>query len=61
MHQPKDTDWLGDENMCMNAPPLTISLYLTPQIVCNYFTLLGYSCFHYGLQLSLSFIFLSGY
>ena len=40
-----------DENMCMYALSLITSLYLTPQIVCNYFILLGQSCFHYGLQL----------
>ena len=40
MYQPKDTDW-ADENMFMYALPLTRSLYLTPQIICNYFTLLG--------------------
>ena len=31
----------ADENMCMHALPLITSLYLTPQIVCNYFILLG--------------------
>ena len=41
MHQPKDMDWLGGENMCLYALPLTTSLYLKPQIVCNYFILLS--------------------
>jgi len=31
----------ADENMCMYALPLTTSLLLTSQIVCNYFILLG--------------------
>ena len=31
----------ADENMCMYALPLITSLYLTPQIVCHYFILLG--------------------
>ena len=35
------TDWLVDEDMYMYALPLTTSLCLTPQIVCNYFILLG--------------------
>ena len=38
MHQTKDIDYL---DMYMYAFPLTTSLYLTPQIVCNYFILLG--------------------
>ena len=50
MHQPKDTEWLVDENMCMYALPLTTPLYLTPQVVCDYFILLGKSSFHNGLQ-----------
>ena len=33
MHQPKDIDRLGNENMFMHVLPLTTSLYLTPQIV----------------------------
>ena len=41
MHQPKDIDWLVDENMCMYALQLTTSLCLTPKIVCNYFILLS--------------------
>ena len=31
----------ADENLHMYALPLTTSLCLTPQIVCNYFTLSG--------------------
>jgi len=31
----------ADENLHMYALPLTTSLCLTPQIVCNYFILLG--------------------
>ena len=31
----------ANENMCMYALPLTTSLYLTLQIICNYFILLG--------------------
>ena len=43
----KNTDWPGagwgerHEKMCMYALPLTTSLLLTSQIVCNYFILLG--------------------
>ena len=34
------TGWV-DENMYIHAISLATSLYLTPQIVCNYFILLG--------------------
>ena len=36
---------------CAFALQLTTSFCLSSQIACNYFILLGYSCFHYGLQL----------
>ena len=32
---------MADENMCVYAFSLTTSLYLTPEIVYNYFILLG--------------------
>ena len=48
LHAPtKNTDWPGagwgerHEKMCMYALSLSISLYLIPQTVCNYFILLG--------------------
>ena len=39
-NQKTKTSWV-DENMCMYAFPFITSLYLTLQIVCNYFILLG--------------------
>ena len=35
----RQTGW-ADENLCMYALPVTMSLYLTPQNVCNSFILL---------------------
>ena len=48
-----------NENMCMYAPSLAISLYLTSKIVCNYFILSGEPFFHYGSKLQLSFFSLA--
>ena len=42
----------ADENMHMYALPLTTSLCLTPPIACNYFILLGKSCFKNAILLS---------
>ena len=36
----RQTGWT-DENMCTYTLPLSTSLYLIPQVVCNYFILLG--------------------
>ena len=36
----RQTCWT-DENMCTYTLPLSTSLYLIPQVVCNYFILLG--------------------
>ena len=38
--QKTQSGWV-DENMCVYALPLTTPLYFTPQVVCNYFILLG--------------------
>ena len=39
-NQKTETGWV-DENMYIYALPLITSLCVTPQIVCNYFILLG--------------------
>ena len=60
MHQPKYTDWLGDENMCMHALPLTTSLCLTSPTACNYFISL-LIMFPLWFAIVIIFYFLFGY
>ena len=58
MHKSKDIDCWAYENMCMYVCTSTHHITVRdPQIVFKYFTLLSSLCFHYGLQLQLSFIF----